>query len=1224
MNKPSLSSLFSTWAPGLLWCFFGVMMLLGIGGTLASVYAAEPPMIVTYQGKLLQSGRAVTGDVNMSISLYDAADAGNRLYSAALDGGQAAEIAVSSTLGVFTLAIGGDGTLPLDPELFADNDAVYLELTIEGTTLTPRTRIHATPYAINARFLNGSQATSTPQGSAYIPVANNDGTFSFSGLGINSSSPQYDLSVSGTSYFSGTTTLATTTVQGPLEVTDVLTVSGNGGTTPSQIDTPLILNDQTTINANTTINSSLRVNQQVYFEGGARNPSYIGEIHPNGPGGQAEFEGVRDIAVQGGYVYSVNDGAVDSFTITSISDPANPEILASVTQAGSGAPINSPRKIVVKGNYAYIISNEGQGSLSIFDVGQPSFPLFLGSVTYSNADGITALNTPSDLLVEGGFAFISGSNAVEGRVTILDIHDPANPRLHTQITGGGLQNLEVTAMAIQRNRLFLASNQQDTLFIYDISRLASDAVILPVGNISTAGGGDFISTLDNITDIEVVDNYVYVISDTDYRRNDLGVETIVDGGMTVVDVSNELAPVILATYPRGLDGFDPQLKKPYDIEIIGDYAYVAAQDTSLVTVPSVIQVLEISNPQFPTPIGKVADTQPGLAGKDPYRIAFHRDHAYVAGFDHSDSVSIFSVTSGKTANLNAGRVELSDLVARGSTRLSGDVEILNGLTVGSGGINLTGGISFQSRTVDPTGTSVLSFSDSAQFFSHADQGAEDHVFVFDTQDQFDTVASSTYLLSVRNAGTPAFSVASNGDVAASGTLFASRVNVGLGQPGDLAERVAVSASTTAGQVLVVDPQGVDTYMPSQSACAPAVAGVVSTRPTLVIGGTSAERSALLALTGRVPVLASAESGAIFAGDRLVTGQAPGTVKKYVPGECTQDGASVVGIALESLDQGTGKIMMLVQVGQSMQHIAQEQAQVVVNQIGGVAVDTGISFQNGKALLTADALDLNGKSLLGVKSIVGESFYIDEDGYLVRTIDQQGRSHAIYGVGSPDRTTMFAGSGRLAQGAWCTTFEETYGVLISSAESYQVQVTLTDPGTPVYVSKNDDGFCVYSQNGVQGFTSFDWVVFAQDGNSEEELVIQNNEPVEEQNGGEDQQEELQIQEQEPVENEQDQLLEEDVLVDEQEDDPEQEVLEEREEPDPVQEEESEPQDEEEAPPEQIQEEEPQENIPQEEDPNLEQENALPEEEPLLDEPVDEDVGKPIIDEEAPAVEQPLEE
>jgi fibronectin-binding autotransporter adhesin len=127
---------------------------------------------------------------------------------------------VTPTQGIFSIDLGGSGTNALDSTIFQDNDELYLEVVVAGTALTPRKRLTASPYAVNSTYLNGAQATSTPQSSTYISMSDVDGSFTFNTTTVN------------TSLFVGATTesIATTTFVmngNDLYVADQLGVNGN-------------------------------------------------------------------------------------------------------------------------------------------------------------------------------------------------------------------------------------------------------------------------------------------------------------------------------------------------------------------------------------------------------------------------------------------------------------------------------------------------------------------------------------------------------------------------------------------------------------------------------------------------------------------------------------------------------------------------------------------------------------------------------------------------------------------------------------------------------------------------------------------------------------------------------------------------------------------------------------------------------------------------------------
>jgi len=154
---------------------------------------------------------------------------------------------------------------------------------------------------------------------------------------------------------------------------------------------------------------------------------------------------------------------------------------------------------------------------------------------------------------------------------------------------------------------------------------------------------------------------------------------------------------------------------------------------------------------------------------------------------------------------------------------------------------------------------------------------------------------------------------------------------------DYADMLPVAEAVEAGDVLVIGPDG--KLIRSNVSYATNVAGVYSTDPGFVGGGVAAnadegdpEELALrdslpdlltdeslervpVAMAGAVPCKVSAENGAIQPGDLLVSSDTPGHAMQADPLEV--DGVefyqpgTILGKAMESLDQGTGVILVLV-------------------------------------------------------------------------------------------------------------------------------------------------------------------------------------------------------------------------------------------------------------------------------------------------------------------------
>ncbi|MDO8625833.1 MAG: hypothetical protein Q7K39_00005, partial [Candidatus Magasanikbacteria bacterium] len=146
----------------------------------SSVHAATPPTLITYQGKMLNSSNfAITTTVAMKFVLYSAASGGTALYTASGTLPTTSTIPITPTNGLFSINLGDTGTNSLDPTIFQNNQTIYLEVTIAGETLSPRKQITASPFAFNAKYLDGVAATSTASTSTYIPISDSSGNFSF-------------------------------------------------------------------------------------------------------------------------------------------------------------------------------------------------------------------------------------------------------------------------------------------------------------------------------------------------------------------------------------------------------------------------------------------------------------------------------------------------------------------------------------------------------------------------------------------------------------------------------------------------------------------------------------------------------------------------------------------------------------------------------------------------------------------------------------------------------------------------------------------------------------------------------------------------------------------------------------------------------------------------------------------------------------------------------------
>jgi hypothetical protein len=136
-----------------------------------------------------------------------------------------------------------------------------------------------------------------------------------------------------------------------------------------------------------------------------------------------------------------------------------------------------------------------------------------------------------------------------------------------------------------------------------------------------------------------------------------------------------------------------------------------------------------------------------------------------------------------------------------------------------------------------------------------------------------------------------------------------------GTGADVAERIDAIDALESGDVVEISPDHPGHFRRARTAFSRAVAGVVSTSPAMTMGNDFDPEKEdwnddrpLLALVGVVPVKASAENGPIVPGDLLVASSTPGHAMKADPNPHV---GTVIGKALEPLDDNTGVIQMLV-------------------------------------------------------------------------------------------------------------------------------------------------------------------------------------------------------------------------------------------------------------------------------------------------------------------------
>jgi hypothetical protein len=130
---------------------------------------------------------------------------------------------------------------------------------------------------------------------------------------------------------------------------------------------------------------------------------------------------------------------------------------------------------------------------------------------------------------------------------------------------------------------------------------------------------------------------------------------------------------------------------------------------------------------------------------------------------------------------------------------------------------------------------------------------------------------------------------------------------------DVAEWVPSTEQIPAGTVVVLDSSRSNHVISSTEAYDTRVSGVVSERPGIALGE-SGTGKVLVATTGRVLVKVDASKAPIHIGDLLVTSEIPGFAMKSEPitigNRKFHTPGTLIGKALESMEKGSGKILVL--------------------------------------------------------------------------------------------------------------------------------------------------------------------------------------------------------------------------------------------------------------------------------------------------------------------------
>ncbi|MFM2383864.1 MAG: hypothetical protein RIQ72_436 [Candidatus Parcubacteria bacterium] len=209
---------------------FSSLLTAAVFGVYQIGYAAAPTTAIGFQGQLLNSGNPVNTSVSATFRFYDA-----------LTGGVAQGSLINKTVSVSNGYFGTQFT-ESDIAGIDFNQSLWLEVVIEGNTLTPRSPINSVPFSNKSfgTFAYTTAPTVGPSGSLYFDTTANL-------LKVSNGTSWIDVSTStlsgwtanGTHIYnnnSGNIGIGTTTpssklsIGGDVNLTGALRVSGSAGT----------------------------------------------------------------------------------------------------------------------------------------------------------------------------------------------------------------------------------------------------------------------------------------------------------------------------------------------------------------------------------------------------------------------------------------------------------------------------------------------------------------------------------------------------------------------------------------------------------------------------------------------------------------------------------------------------------------------------------------------------------------------------------------------------------------------------------------------------------------------------------------------------------------------------------------------------------------------------------------------------------------------------------
>lgn len=344
--------------------------------------------------------------------------------------------------------------------------------------------------------------------------------------------------------------------------------------------------------------------------------------------------------------------------------PAN----TTYTTVAAGIPTaNAPSQIVVQGRYAYVTSNSATGTVQIFDLTIPSAPVLV--------------STFSGLLDYATYTLVQGNIAYAIQAFYLQIYDISNPALPVSV-GSIHLTAGIDGATIQGNYVYLACTDS-TVQTYDITDPTNPTFVSSIainsGNSGITSNDKFIFVWQYDTNtfqiFDITDPLTLVLKSTTNMSGTGGNFGFVQdnhfyliangsGGFEAWNISDVTAPTLSSSLNV--------TSSPQTVSVQNNKAYLTNPNLDAV------QIIDITDPTAMSVIGNISTG----TGSAPIGITTSGRYIYTAN-SGTGTLGIIDTIGIYVQQLEAGGIETGALTVRTSISVGNDLDVKGSASFGS-------------------------------------------------------------------------------------------------------------------------------------------------------------------------------------------------------------------------------------------------------------------------------------------------------------------------------------------------------------------------------------------------------------------------------------------------------------------------------------------------------------------------------------------------------------